>query len=161
MSVRINKSGSASETDVAALEAFLGVELPSEYKIFLDEYDGAIPEPNVFSIGNTNNSGVNEFIPAQKILIELKGIIDEIPPLAFPFAWAEGGNDMVIDMGKDGAVLFWDHETAEVTKIANDFNEFLSLLLRFNIDDVKLDPGQVTNSWIDPDFLKELGLDDS
>ncbi|MBX3432813.1 MAG: SMI1/KNR4 family protein [Pirellulales bacterium] len=105
---------------------------------------------------DVNDSGVNRFIPVRQILAERKNI-EELSARAFPIAWAEGGNYVLIDLDAAGAVFFWDHETAESTKLADDFDGFLATLQPFNVDDIELKPGQVKSVWVDPDFLKEFG----
>lgn len=156
MSIKIGKGGEASAADIAALEEFLGSELPAEFKSFLAEHDGAEPETNIFRISDSNDSGVNRFIPARQYLSERERVGD-LPPRAFPLAWAEGGNYVVIDIDAGGSAHFWDHETAELTKLADSFDGFLDLLQPFNVDDIELKPGQVKSVWVDPDLLKEFG----
>lgn len=154
VAIKIDKSRAASVNDISALEKTLGIVLSIGFKAFLKEYDGAEPESNIFQINNTNNSGVNEFIPVQMILKEREHI-ENIPPRAFPFAYAEGGNYLILDLNDKEDVLFWDHETAELIKLSNSFEEFLSDLQPFSVNDVVLESGEVGNVWIDPDFLKD------
>lgn len=156
MSVEIGTGGSASMADIAAVEEFLGTELPTGLKSFIAEHDGAKPETNIFRITNENDSGVNRFIPARQFVSERK-FIDNLPPRAFPLAWAEGGNYVLVDMNAREAVFFWDHETQELIRLAEDFNDFLGSLQPFNVDDVELKSGQVKSVWVDPDFLKQFG----
>ena len=156
MSIKMTKGGSASEADIAALEEFLGTTLPKELKTFLTKHDGAEPETNIFQINEQNDSGVNRFIPAREVLRERERI-ENLASRAFPIAWAEGGNFVLIDMNAGGEVQFWDHETGDITMLANSFDSFLSALRPFDVDDIELKPGQVKSVWVDPDFLKNLG----
>ncbi len=97
------------------------------------------------------------FIRTDEILKQRAYIAEEIPPEAYPVAWAEGGNYVFVDEGKGGAVFFLDHEIPEPTiKLASNFQGFLDLLEPFDIKTVKLKPGQVKKGWIDPEFLKQL-----
>ena len=155
MNIKMKKCGSASQSEVKAIEDHIGTSLPREYRSFLADYDGAEPETNVVSISEKNASGVNRFIPARDILREREGI-ENIPPRAIPMAWDGCGNYFILDI-TTGEVLFWDHETADLTRIAESFEGFLSTLQPFNPDDVELKPGQVKTAWVDPDFLKSLG----
>ena len=155
MNIKMTKGGSASQSEIAVLEERIGVPLPGEFRSFLADNDGAEPETNIFRINEQNESGVNRFIPARDILRERERI-ENIPPQAIPIAWAEGGNFVIFDIGS-GEVQFWDHETADLTRIAESFEGFLSTLQPFNPDDVELKPGQVKTAWVDPDFLKSLG----
>ena len=156
MSIKVGKGGAVSESDIAALEEFLGTGLPAGLKSFLAEHDGAQPETNIFRINDTNDSGVNRFIPTRQFLSEREKI-DDLSPRAFPIAWAEGGNYVIIDVEDGESVYFWDHETAELTKLSDAFSGFLNLLQPFNVDDIELKPGQVKSVWVDPDLLKEFG----
>jgi len=52
--------------------------------------------------------------------------------------------------------LTLSEQPPDVTKIADDFSGFLSLL-EPDDEDVQLKPGQVKSVWIDPEFLKEIG----
>ena len=154
MNLKMTKGASASRLDISALEEFVGKPLPQEFKAFLHEYDGADPEPNIFPPNDM--VGVNRFIPAKEILRERQGI-ENIGAHAIPIAWASGGNFVLLNMDAGGEVEFWDHETAEITTLANSFDSFLSALRPFSVDDIELKPGQVKSAWVDPDFLKSLG----
>ena len=77
--------------------------------------------------------------------------------MAYPIAWAEGGNYVFIDEGKNGAVFFWDHEVPEeIKEVAPNFEAFLDHLEPFDINAIQLKPEQVKKAWIDPEFLKRL-----
>ncbi|MBX3432811.1 MAG: hypothetical protein KF847_05790 [Pirellulales bacterium] len=52
MSVKISKSGAAQSADIASVENAVGSELPSGFKGFLGEHDGAEPETNIFRIND-------------------------------------------------------------------------------------------------------------
>ncbi len=56
--------------------------------------------------------------------------------------------------GRAPEVLFVDHETNEVTVLADSIAEFVANLAEWK--GPALEPGQVTRAWIDPDFLKKL-----
>lgn len=155
MKLKLQGGRAASEQNVLALETRLGCKLSDSFRKFLQANDGAKPETNIFRISDNNECGVNRFIPSDEVLKE-RSYIENIPPKAFPVAWAEGGNYVFVDEGKNGAVYFWDHETAEVTELASTFGDFLNLLQPFDITTVKLKPGQVKRVWVDPDFLKRL-----
>ena len=155
MKIKLQGGKPASEQNVLALETGLGCKLSDSFRKFLQAHDGAKPETNIFKINDKNDCGVNRFIPSDEVLKE-RSHMENIPPKAFPVAWAECGNYVFIDEGKDGAVYFWDHETAEATELVSTFGDFLNLLQPFDITTVELKPGQVKKAWIDPDFLKRL-----
>jgi hypothetical protein len=155
MTVKLEGGKTASQQNILALETGLGCKLSNSLRKFLQEQDGAKPETNIFTIRDKDECSVTSFIPCGEILKE-RGYIENIPPKAFPVAWAEGGNYVFVDEDKNGVVYFWDHETAKDTALAFTFGDFLNLLQPFDISTVKLKPGQVKKVWIDPEFLKRL-----
>lgn len=157
MKIKLKGGKSASKGTVEKLESALGCAISKSFRRFVSENDGAKPENNIFKICKDNDSGVNQFIPVSKISAE-RQYIDNIPSRAYPIAWAEGGNYVLLDEGKDGQVYFWDHELPDdnIIKLADNFDEFLSMLEPFDIDSVELKPGQVIEVWADPDFLKSI-----
>src|SRR5271170_848465 len=142
MTVKLTCGKTASQQEILALETELNCRLSDSLKMFLQEHDGAEPESNIFRITDNNECGVNQFIPCGEMLKE-RNYIENIPPNAFPVAWAECGNYVFVDEGQKGVVCFWDHETAEITSLAASFGDFLDLLQPFDISTVKLKPGQV------------------
>ena len=68
------------------------------------------------------------------------------------FADDDCGNEYLTN--KTNQVFFWDHETDDVTEIHDSIIRFLNELEK--TPDVKLKPGQVISSWIDPDFKPEF-----
>jgi hypothetical protein len=156
MRIKLTEGKPASEETIRMLEKALGSRLSDLVKVFLLKHDGAEPESNIFKISGENESGVNCFIPVAEILTE-RDRIENIPDMAYPIAWAEGGNYVFIDEGKNGAVFFWDHEVPEeITELAPNFEAFLDHLEPFDIKAIHLKPGQVKKAWIDPEFLKRL-----
>ncbi len=148
------------------MEKTLGSQLPSDYREFLLQYNGGVPETNEFTIADTNNaSGVNEFMGVEGIESQKRILGDRFPDNVVPIAYAEGGNLVCIALvGNDrGKVYFWDHElkagSGDISSwenmflIASSFRQFWELLRRFDPSQVQLDPDQVKSVWIDPDFL--------
>lgn len=156
MSIKLNNGRPMSHEEIAAFERMVGHLLPQGIKNFFSKYDGAEPDTNIFNIGETNDSGVNQFIPMRRILAEMV-YVDNLPQYAFPIAWVEGGNYVIIKPAERGAVYFWDHEKpADMTFLADSFDAFFSSIKPFDVIDVNLKPGQVISAWVDPDFLKDL-----
>jgi hypothetical protein len=155
MKVKLHGGEPASEQDILTLEKGLDCKVSDSYRKFLLEHNGAKPGRNIFKISANHEAGVNSFIAAKEIMKERR-YIENIPPKAFPVAWAEGGNYVFVDESNNGAVYFWDHETAETTKLAFTFGDFLNLLQPFDPKTVELKPGQVKRVWIDPEFLKRI-----
>ncbi len=69
------------------------------------------------------------------------------------FAEDDCGNYFIIDRSK-GAVGFRDHETNEIVPLASSLQAFLDALAQ--PPEARLEPGQVIEAWIDPDFLAGL-----
>lgn len=155
MKVKMTKGRSALPSDIENLESEVGGALPNSFLEFIRQHDGAEPETNIFKVGGTNESGVIGFIPVREVPDE-RANIENLPPTAFPIAWAEGGNYVFIDAAS-GAVYFWDHEQpTPPVQMASDFAAFVEMLEPFDPSSIKLKPGQVKSAWIDPDFLKSL-----
>jgi hypothetical protein len=83
-----------------------------------------------------------------------------LPEGFLPIADAEGGNLVCLSLRSCdfGAIWFWDHERElegdAVTLLAADLREFFDDLAPVSQSD---EPSAVTEAWIDPAFLKELG----
>ena len=73
---------------------------------------------------------------------------------AVPFAEDGCGNFFLLDKG---SVLFWDHETDEVTELTTDFEDFRRRCTEEE-PDIELNKDQIISVWIDPEFAKEYGL---
>lgn len=59
---------------------------------------------------------------------------------------------------KEGkSIVFWDHETSEITNLAPSLIEFSVKCVEPN--DVELKEGQVESVWVDPEFAKEMGIE--
>jgi hypothetical protein len=153
MKIQFEGGEPASADVVLRIERVLGTGLSSSYRSFLLLHDGAKPESNRFDIGPKNGSGVRRFIPAAEILRQ-RAYIDHIPEKAYPIAEDACGNFILIDEARGGAVLFWDHETDDLTEVAVDFAAFLECLQPFNAQSISLKPDQVKGVWIDPEFRR-------
>lgn len=160
MKIKLNSTmGMPSQDMVAKVAAALNLTLPVGYLQRLAEINGAVPESNIFDVADRNNSGVNQFIPFDRVSYEV-GLLEQHGVETFlPIAYAEGGNYVcVATKGLDeGKVFFLDHEIpglAALTKVAASIEDFFQMLRPFTSEDIKLKPGQVKRAWIDPDLLK-------
>jgi hypothetical protein len=125
MKMKLRNGKPASDEATLPLEVALGCRLSDSFRAFLGANDGAKPKTNVFRISDNDESGVNGFTPVSEIQ-KARACIENIPRRAYPIAWAEGGNYVFIDEGRNGAVFFWDHEVPnEPTELATDFGSFL------------------------------------
>ncbi|MBK1869186.1 SMI1/KNR4 family protein [Aestuariivirga sp. YIM B02566] len=155
MAIELRRGGRASDDEIARLEEALGEKLPDVVRDFFRHHDGAKPENNTFAIGKCNESSINQFIPVREIEKEREQF-ESISSGAFPIAFDECGNYVLVDLRAGGAVYFWDHELDETVILSKDFASFLALLQPFDINSVELKPGQVKRVWIAPGFLESL-----
>jgi len=156
MIIKFSTPISISQKDIDILSKDIDCPIPSNLRKFFFDFNGSKPEKNIFSVGKKNESGINKLIPASQIMEEKKHL-DHVGKKIIPVAEAEGGNYVVIDLDRNQAVYFWDHEEpGNMTNLANNIYEFLEKLTPFNPNDVELKEGQVESAWIDPDFLKNL-----
>jgi cell wall assembly regulator SMI1 len=131
--------------ELAAAEhrlAELGHRIPPSYKAFLTEHDGGEPVRNRFTYegdGELQKGTVQVFIgvapsPDGDLVSKAKVMADRLPPGVIVIADDPGGNHVCLDArdGRDGPVLFWDHEyegdppdEANLYEIAPDLETFL------------------------------------
>ena len=57
----------------------------------------------------------------------------------------------------DGSIVFWDHETDDVTELARDWDAFIAGCTAPT--PAQLDQQDIRSAWIDPEFAKEQGVD--
>lgn len=147
-----------SEVELKRLEDRMGT-LPDGFARFLRAHDGGRPESNRVQITKRLSSTITEFYGAASVLEEKEALEDRLPKPWWPIAGTESGNLFLLH-AETGAIAFWDHETEKVHPAAKDFDALLSGLQPFSVDDVEMDPDQVLEAWIDPDFLKSLNEDE-
>ncbi|NQT13416.1 MAG: SMI1/KNR4 family protein [Planctomycetes bacterium] len=168
MSLKMLKTGeNADAGSIAKLERRIGSSLPADFRSFLEENDGARPEPNVFE-GEKEDPGVgvNKFLSINEILRCKKQYLDRFPEELWPIADAEGGNYVCLAFGEKAGVCFWDHEleadvgeppTREnVTLLTESFADFLQQLRPFAISP---EPGQAAPADDEPSTPKRQSID--
>lgn len=152
----------------------LGVNFPNEYIKFLEKNNGGNPELNIVELLNDEikSFSVTEFFGVNNVKInDLKSQYEtykkRIPSGNIPICRVEGGNIVCLNID-NGLISLWDHDTELINedvlstnsllKVAGSFEEFLSLMKPYDLED-DLDDYKVEDVWIDPDFLKELKND--
>ena len=156
MSVNFSNPVAMLQSEIDYFAQGAGINMSEKFKKYLQEFNGAEPETNIFSINERNESGVSRLIPVS-VMIEEQKYLDNVEKSVFPIAWAEGGNYVVVDFDKNESIYFWDHEEPENQILLGfDVYDFLSKLKPFDADSVELEEEQVESAWIDPDFLKSL-----
>jgi hypothetical protein len=139
--------------DINAIEEFIGLVFPNEYKEHLLKYNGGQCYPNVFkfiendyksdsmidwflAIYDGKDDNLKEYIKIYKI------DQNRLPKHILPISHDPGGNLICISCGeKDyGFIYFWDHEKEDLDSdtnlptlnnlyfVANSLNEFLNSL---------------------------------
>lgn len=160
--IKINKH------DIEELENIIKRKIPEEYCNFLLEYNGGIPESNIYKNDNVDIAvqsfygiGLNNI---DDLRSKMKVLKHRIPKECLPIAEIECGDVLCISLSKNnyGEILLWEHEKEliqannmkNLLKVAPNFNEFMDKL-KVYIDDGSNDP-EVINAWIDPEFAKEM-----
>ena len=122
--------------------AQLGHHIPPSYKAFLADHDGGEPVRNRFTYegdGEVERCTVQVFIgvvpsPDGDLVSKAKVMAERLPAGVIVIADDPGGNHVCLDGrdGRDGPVLFWDHEyegdppdEANLVEIAPDLQAFL------------------------------------
>lgn len=154
MGIDIPATGGLSDLQIELAEKRLGCQLPTAWRVFARQHDGAVPQDNVFQTAN-NESGVRCFVPLLEAASPRQEI-DGFPGQGVPIA-EDGCGNYVWGDPVTGAIFFWDHEIDEPpSPIAPDLGSFLSTLQPFDPASVKLAPGQVLKVWVHPDFKPEF-----
>lgn len=152
MAISLSQTRAASDASIKALTEKYG-DLPSEYIDFLAMHDGLKPPSNALK-GTNYSVGVDSFLPASEI-IDRANSTEGLSSRFLPFGEDDSGNFICID-ANDHRVYFWDHEIDSNKIVAENFGEFLGLLEPFDLSSVRLKPGQVKRSWVNPDFEPEF-----
>jgi len=118
-----NEHGKLKIKDLERFEKFLGCKLPKDYRDFLIEHNGAIPEnylvcwPNSTEPSDVWNDslGLHNGPSYARLDLMTKELKDYLPEGVIPFACDPGGNYFCI--GIDGEfinkIYFWNHERSE------------------------------------------------
>lgn len=134
--INLTRYRSASESEIDALEKAIGHRFPDDYRQFLREYDGAVPESNQFSAtGEVDfEAGVQFFISVLDFDPALPDEL-ELYPGELPIAEEGGGNYVVLD-AKSGRVRFWHHEYPSdvIFHVADSFSGFLKCIEPWSFD---------------------------
>ncbi len=155
MKVFIPITKGVSTASLGELERLFGKKLPDSYLNFVREHDAARPSPNVFKVGENNNAGADEFIPAPES-IRIPHVVDSFPAHALAVARASGGDVVYLD-ATNLSVYVLDHEFEDADiKLADSFDERLEKVQPSDVGQVKLKLGQVSRVFGNPDFKPEF-----
>ncbi len=158
MRIALKGGQRAASSDIAALELEIGEPLDAVYRKFIHGNDGALPTQNCFPVNQiAGMGGITRFISVKDVVAE-RQYVDDIAQNAYPIAFSEGGNYVVLDQSRGGAIFFWDHEVEEgMSKIADDFDAFMEMLEPFDLSDIDTSADEGATVWVDPEFLKKFG----
>lgn len=139
------------EDDIRKLETKMNLKLPEEYRNFLLQNNGGVPENDVeFSFieldvvtqeNREQGSDIQYFYNVDEMLEAYQNLVDEelIHKNYIPVACDSFGNEILICSDSDennGCVFFANHEMVNpdgsfwiTSKIANSFNEFINILV--------------------------------
>ncbi len=136
--------GNVSINDIEAMEKFVGLKFPNEYRAHLLQYNGGRCFPNTFKFienGHWTESIVDWFLAIydgkydnlEKYIKTYKINEKRLPVHIIPIAHDPGGNLICISCDTDdkGCIYFWDHEN-EVDYSVNDDSDYSNLYLVAN-----------------------------
>lgn len=146
-------SSVVSEERIKWFEKTYRVQLPKEYKEFLNKYNGAKPITNILPIGKReyvverflcllnkpSEDEINGWYDLTSVLIQLDcRLIDDedlIGMNVIPIAALFAGDFVCLDYREDKnpSIVIWDHEESDdfepvTEKIADNINEFFNML---------------------------------
>lgn len=142
-----------AEDLVAALERDLGVVFPEDYRLFLINYQGGVPNQTDFEIDDPRkrNVGVGQFlgVARERHAEFITGALDilhgRLPARMIPIGIGGGGDFVLLDLRQEQPqIVYWHHEREglkdQFTFVAPSFTDFLSMLHQPDIDaESKLD----------------------
>ncbi len=116
-----------SEGQLAKIEDHFGVSLPADYKETLVQCNQGKPTLERFNTERQRECVLDYMVDLEETITTAQAIADDklIPIARDPF-----GNLIAFSIAdrQIDAVVFWDHESNDTTKIASDFTEFLQKL---------------------------------
>lgn len=155
MRISMRDAQPVSEMEITQFEEIALIRLPDDYRSFLLDYNGAMPEGNIFRYSNAELFNVRRFIPLDELL-SIKHRIGDLLCEFLPVAYDSCGNYVCLDLDAGGEVFFWDHEEpSDRLRLAPSFTAFLDMLEPFDPSTIELKPEQIKKVWVDPKFLQE------
>ncbi len=152
MTISFTRYNHKSESQIASFESLVGHRLPSDFRRFIRDFDGATAESNIFEFGNDLDAAVDYFIPLEKLQATRESI-SVGSRCIFPIALLEGGDYACLDF-RNGSVFVWLHEFDDLVPVAKSFADFLDLLKPF--DTKAADLPKPSSVWVDPDFKPDF-----
>jgi hypothetical protein len=130
----MNEFGTLKTTSILAFERLIGNVLPLSYLDFLKVNNGGSVDKGYFklSIKDEDVSRIDQFYglhegPEHTRLDECYKVFkDRIPKCYVPIASDPFGNQicLLLTGPRSESIWFWDHETSELTKLADNITQF-------------------------------------
>ena len=129
-----------SRHTIKQFESRIGLALPADYKIFLEQHNGGIFHGALFAVPKLGTDEALDilygFIDSERSLdlrFWQKEMEGEIPENSIIIGTDPGGNTLVLD---NEGIYYWDHEhyypqtsnKKNADKVAGSFTEFMTLL---------------------------------
>jgi SMI1 / KNR4 family (SUKH-1) len=136
----------AAPEQIERVEATLGVDLPHDYRRFLERHDGGDLEENflppegdasaryLYSASPNGDDDIFDLVSAATFYSPRSPADPEIDPDYLPIGEDDGGNVVCLKVRGDdrGAVYLWTHDAFEGTnpfkRLADSFDEFFAAL---------------------------------
>lgn len=137
--------GPISRDDLEQFEVTSGLSIPENYRKFLLETNGGIPEPDAFLIPNCETKAIVGLLyglqtepPSFDIAHQLLSLRDRLPEGCIPIGEDPGGNLLLLGTldAERGKIFFWDrdyfldtsNDEGNTYEIADGIFEFLESL---------------------------------
>jgi cell wall assembly regulator SMI1 len=130
-----------TETKIADFEKKAGFKLPHDYKQFLLDHNGGVPENTLFDIPDCASAAlIGHFLglerPKESISFWMNELSDDLPEGFMPIGFDPGGNVILMDITDEGTIYYWDSarhfpqstDDDNTFWIANSFTDLLKNL---------------------------------
>jgi cell wall assembly regulator SMI1 len=126
-----------TESNILNFEQTIRFGLPLDYRQFLLEHNGGVPEQDLFSIPDCNSEGlIDHFLGLGREKEDLEDWMNELegdlPEGFIPIGFDPGGNAILMDLS-DATIYYWDSarhypqstDDDNTFWIANSFSDLL------------------------------------
>ena len=126
----------SDDEDLHALEEHVMLPLPTDFRAFVREHNGALPKPNAISLSGGWEVLVNHLLRIESTAVDnLRACATALwqehrAMKLLPFANDPFGNLFCFEYsGREvTGVVFWDHENGASSRVGSTFSEFVEAL---------------------------------
>lgn len=117
--------------DIKKIEDVLSINFPHDFIDIVLFHNGAYPEKNIYDMHDQKEKTVQCLVSCKN---EQMGMLDVVNYIniqnIIPFMKDPFGNYICFQFENmsNYQIVFWDHETGDIKKISDSFNEFLNML---------------------------------